>query len=248
MIAVARAELGRMLRRRGLVITAVAIPAAAVVVIAIIEMVLYSRSPLESPIAGGSSMLTGSGQLVAFLLVILATLIGATLGAEDTVNGTLRYILLTGFSRIRLYLVRLPIVAIVGILVSLPALLLLIIAAVVLPHEGAPSISASNLWQTFLLFAATTTVYGLIAYGIGTAIRSTGGAIAAALGLNIVGLNLVGAIALWQPRVEDWLLPIALARVTEGGDTSIGVALLALLIWCGVFLVAGLARALRTEA
>ncbi len=247
MIAVARAELGRMLRRRGLVITAVAIPAVVVVVIAIIQMVLHTRNPQEYPIVGGSSMLS-AGQLVAYFLLILATLIGATLGAEDTVNGTLRYILLTGFSRIRLYLVRLPIVAIIGILVSLPALLLLIIAAVVLPHEGAPSISASDLWQAFLLFAATTTVYGLIAYGIGTAIRSTGGAIAVALGLNIVGLNLVGAIALWQPSIEDWLLPIALARVTEGGDTSIGVALLALLIWCGAFLVVGLARALRTEA
>lgn len=247
MIAIARAELGRMLRRRGLVITAVAIPAAVVVAIAIIEMVLHSRSPQEYPIVGGPSMLI-AGQMVAFFLLILATLIGATLGAEDTVNGTLRYILLTGFSRIRLYLVRLPIVAIVGILVSLPALLLLIIAAVVLPHEGAPSISASDLWQAFLLFAATTTVYGLIAYGIGTAIRSTGGAIAAALGLNIVGLNLVGAISLWQPSIENWLLPMALARVAEGGNTSIGVALLALLIWCGAFLVVGLARALRTEA
>ncbi len=247
MIAVARAELGRMLRRRGLIITAVAIPAAVVVVNAIIKMVLHTRSPEEYPIVGGSSMLA-DGVLVTFVLLILATLIGATLGAEDTANGTLRYILLTGFSRIRLYLVRLPIVTIVGILVSLPALLLLIIAAVVLPHEGAPSISASDLWQTFLSFAATTTVYGLIAYGIGTAIRSTGGAIAVALGLNIVGLNLVGLITLWQPSVEDWMLPVALARVTEGGDTSIGVALLALLIWCGAFLVVGLARALRTEA
>ncbi len=239
MIAVARAELGRMLRRRGLVITAVAIPAAVVVVNAIIiKMVLHTR---------GASMLT-DGELVAFFLLIFATLIGATLGAEDTANGTLRYILLTGFSRIRLYLVRLPIVAIVGILVSLPALLLLIIDYVVLPNEGAPSISASDLWQVFLLFAATTTVYGLIAYGIGTAIRSTGGAIAVALGLNIVGMNLYWAIALWQPSVEDWLLPVALARVADGGDTSIGVALLALLIWCGAFLVVGLARALRTEA
>ena len=116
MIAVALAELGRMLRRRGLVITAVAIPAAVVVVIAIIQMVLHSRNPQEYPIVGGSSMLS-AGQLVAYFLLILATLIGATLGAEDTVNGTLRYILLTGFSRIRLYLVRLPIVAIIGLLV-----------------------------------------------------------------------------------------------------------------------------------
>ncbi len=241
MIAVARAELGRMLRRRWLVITAAAIPAAVVVVSSIIRMVLHY------PIVGGPWMLI-EAELVSYFLLILATLIGATLGAEDTTNGTLRYILLTGFSRIRLYLVRLPIVTIVGILVSLPALLLLIIAAVVLPHNGAPSISASDLWPVFLLFAATTTVYGLIAYGIGTAIRSTGGAIAVALGLNFVGLNLLRLIAFWQPSVEEWMLPVALMRVTAGGGTSIGVALLALLIWCGAFLVVGLARALRTEA
>ncbi len=247
MIAVARAELGRMLRRRGLIITAAAIPAAVVVVFAIIYIKIYSHSQPQSSISNVQSMLAAA-DLVAYVLPISATLIGATLGAEDTTNGTLRYILLTGFSRIRLYLMRLPIVTIVGILISLPALLLLIIAAVVLPPEGTPSISASDPWQLFLLFAATTTVYGLIAYGIGTAIRSTGGAIAVALGLNIVGLNLVRAIAFWQPSIEDWMLPVALARVTEGGDTSIGVALLALLIWCGAFLVVGLARALRTEA
>ncbi len=243
MIAVARAELGRMLRRRWLIITAAAIPAAVVVMSTSIQMVHYSHGAL----------MIRDGEIVTFVLLILATLIGATLGAEDTANGTLRYILLTGFSRIRLYLVRLPIVAIVGILVSLPALPILVIAVVVLPNEGAPSISASDLfWQVFLLFAATTTVYGLIAYGIGTAIRSTGGAIAVALGINIVGMNLARLIALWQPGAEDWTLPVALANatgsVTASGDTSIVFALLALLIWCGVFLVVGLARALRTEA
>ncbi len=242
MIAVARAELGRMLRRRWLIITAAAIPAAVVVMSTSIQMVHYSHGAL----------MIRDGEIVTFVLLILATLIGATLGAEDTANGTLRYILLTGFSRIRLYLVRLPIVAIVGILVSLPALPILVIAVVVLPNEGAPSISASDLWQTFLSFAATTTVYGLIAYGIGTAIRSTGGAIAVALGINIVGMNLARLIALWQPGAEDWTLPVALANatgsVTASGDTSIVFALLALLIWCGVFLVVGLARALRTEA
>ncbi len=248
MIAVARAELGRMLRRRWLVITAVAIPAAVVVVIAIIEMVLHSRSPQEHSIVGGPPI-HSARQMVALFLLIVATLIGATLGADDTTNG---------FSRIRLYLVRLPIVAIVGILVSLPALLLLIIATGALPqlliiatgalpHEGAPSISVSDLWQSFLSGAATTTVYGLIAYGIGTAIRSTGGAIAAALGLNIVGLNLVRTIV-GEASIKEWLLPNALFRVKEGGDTSIVIPLLALLIWCGAFLVVGLARALRTEA
>ena len=69
-----------------------------------------------------------------------------------------------------------------------------------------------------------------------------------ALGLNLVGLNLIGTITLVLPSAEPWLLNSAISRVTVGGDTSLAVAVLAIVVWVAVFLALGLVRALRTEA
>ena len=96
--------------------------------------------------------------------------------------------------------------------------------------------------------ALPTTVYALIAYGVGNVVRSTGGAIAIALGLNLIGLQVIAAISLALPALEPWMLPIAMARITNGGDSSILVAIAVTLIWVGAFLAGGLFRALRSEA
>ena len=69
-----------------------------------------------------------------------------------------------------------------------------------------------------------------------------------ALGLNLVGLNLVSSLTLLVPAADPWLLSPAIGRITDGGESSILVALLATVLWVGAFLALGLARALRTEA
>jgi len=136
----------------------------------------------------------------------------------------------------------------VAIVVALPAFFLMLIGALILPHVGEPSVAASDVARPLLSLVLTVGIYALIAYGIGVAIRSTGGAIAVALGLNLIGINLFSLIALAVPSVKPWLLDSALIRVSDGGDTSIAIAIVALIVWPGVFLAIGLVRALRTEA
>lgn len=247
MTAIARADLRRMLRRRGLVLTGLLAPAGIALAIAAVAQILHVTDPAEHPTAGGASLLDLAA-FVTLVSMVFGTVIGAMLGAEDVANGTLRYILLTGCSRLRLYLVRIPLVALVAIAVGVPALLILIVGAFALPHAGAPGPTGSAVWEQVLVLVVTVGVYALIAYGIGSAIHSTGGAIAVALGLNLVGLNLIGTITLVLPSAEPWLLNSAISRVTLGGDATLGVALVAIGIWVGVFLAVGLVRALRTEA
>jgi ABC-2 type transport system permease protein len=247
MITIARADLRRMLHRRGLVLTGLLAPALLAVAIIGIREALHIVNPAEHPIAGGPDLLAFA-TFVTLVSVVFGTVIGAIFGAEDVAGGTLRYILLTGCSRLRLYLVRVPLVALVALLVALPGLVLMIVGAFVLPHAGAPSPTMGEVWEQVLGLLVNVTVFALLAYGIGVAIRSTGGAIAVALGLNLVGLNLLSAITLLVPASEQWLLTPALTRVVSGGESSILIALLTTVIWVGVFLSVGLVRALRTEA
>lgn len=247
MIAIARADLRRMFKRRGLILAGILAPAVIALAIAITFEVLHIVRPADNPTAGGADLLSFASA-VALISTVFGTVIGAMFGAEDVANGTLRYILLTGCSRVRLFLIRVPLVAIVAIAVALPALLILIIASFVLPHPGQPAPSAHDVWVQLLGLLVNVGVFSLIAYGIGVAIRSTGGAIAVALGLNLVGLNLIGAITLLLPGTKPWILGAAISRIVEGGSSSLIVALLATVIWVVVFLAIGLARALRTEA
>lgn len=247
MIAIARAELRRMFRRRGLILAGILAPALIALGIAVTLEVLHIVRPAEHPVVGGQDLLGFAGA-VGLVSTIFGTVIGAMFGAEDVANGTLRYLLLTGTSRLRLFLIRVPLVAIVAIVVALPALLILIIASFALPHPGQPSPGAGDIGKELLGLLVNVGVFSLIAYGIGVAIRSTGGAIAIALGLNLVGLNLLSAITILLPAAKQWMLSPAITRITEGGSTSLAVALLATVIWVAVFLVIGLGRALRTEA
>lgn len=247
MITVARADLHRMLARRGLILASVLVPVAIALVLAAVLMFLHVRNPVEHPTVGGASFFS-LVSIVAIISVVFGTVIGAIFGAEDVANGTLRYILLTGFSRLQLFFTRIPVLAIVAIVVALPAFFLMLIGALILPHVGEPSVAASDVARPLLSLVLTVGIYALIAYGIGVAIRSTGGAIAVALGLNLIGINLFSLIALAVPSVKPWLLDSALIRVSDGGDTSIAIAIVALIVWPGVFLAIGLVRALRTEA
>ena len=247
MIAVARADLRRMLARRGLILASVLIPVAIVLVLAAVLMFLHVRNAVDHPSVGGSSFFSFVS-LLGIISVVFGTVIGAIFGAEDVANGTLRYILLTGFSRLRLFLTRIPVLAIVAIGVALPAFVLLLIGALILPHAGEPSVTASEVGRLLLSLVLNVGIYALIAYAIGVAIRSTGGAIAVALGLNLIGISLFNLITLAVPGVKPWLLDSALTRVSDGGDTSIGIAIVALIVWPAVFLAIGLVRALRTEA
>lgn len=247
MITIALADLRRMFKRRGLILAGILAPAVIALGIAVTFEVLHIVNPTKHPDAGGRDLLE-LATATSLVSMIFGTVIGAMFGAEDVANGTLRYILLTGCSRLRLFLIRVPLVAIVAIVVALPALLILIIAAFVLPHPNVAAPSAGDIWTQPLGLLVNVAVFSLIAYGIGVIIRSTGGAIAVALGLNLVGLNLISSITLVLPSAEQWLLNPAITRITVGGDSSILIALLATIVWVGVFLAIGLARALRTEA
>lgn len=108
-------------RRRGLMITLTLVTIGIPVVFLVIRLILHAVDPKTYGPAGGYDIYTGlsAGVLYTFGFIVAAAL-GCTAGSIDLTEGVFRHLVVTGRSRIALYLARIPaglaiIVPLVGI-------------------------------------------------------------------------------------------------------------------------------------
>ncbi len=104
-------------RRRGLMIALVLVTVGIPVVFLTIRIVLHAVSPHTYGPAGGYDMYVGMTVGVLYLFgFIVAAAIGATAGSADLTEGVFRHLVITGRSRLALYLARIP----AGLAIVLP--------------------------------------------------------------------------------------------------------------------------------
>jgi hypothetical protein len=96
-------------RRRGLMITLTLVTIGIPTVFLAIRLILHAVDPKSYGPAGGYDVYTGlsSGVLYTFGFIVAATL-GCTAGSIDLTEGVFRHLVVTGRSRIALYLARIP--------------------------------------------------------------------------------------------------------------------------------------------
>src|SRR6476646_5166222 len=116
-------------KRRGLMITLVLVTIGFPTLFLAIRMLLHAVAPKTYGPAGGYSIYTGlsAGVLYTFGFIVAATL-GCTAGSIDLSEGMFRHLVITGRSRLALYLARIP--AGLAIIVSLVAVGFTIVCAV----------------------------------------------------------------------------------------------------------------------
>jgi hypothetical protein len=116
-------------KRRGLMITLMLVTVGIPTVYLAIRLLLHGVAPKTYGPAGGYSTYTGlvSGVLFIFGFIVAATL-GATAGSSDLTDGMFRHLVVTGRSRLALYLARIP--AGLAIIVPLVAVGFTIVCAV----------------------------------------------------------------------------------------------------------------------
>ena len=102
------AEFLKLRKRRGLVISGLALTALPMVVAYTILLIVHAANPAKHGPAGGLSNFSDSIDLLMTLSVIAAILIGSTLGAGDLSSGVFRELVVTGRSRVALFAARLP--------------------------------------------------------------------------------------------------------------------------------------------
>ncbi len=116
-------------RRRGLMITLILVTVGIPTVFLAIRLLLHAVAPKTYGPAGGYEIYSAlvAGVLYVFGFIVAATL-GATAGSSDLTDGMFRHLVVTGRSRLALYLARIP--AGLAIIVSLVAVGFTIVCAV----------------------------------------------------------------------------------------------------------------------
>ena len=241
-----RAELVKIGGRRGTFGSGAALPLLAAIAVLVVLVVL--RSTGHEGYESGEEALD-TFELIGFFAVIGISLIGAQEGAYDVQAGTFRYLLISGKSALELYLLRVVALLVTAAIVVVPPSALAIIASYALPDapdhdplEG--SDVAVFAWAAFLV----AVVYGLIAMSVGALLRSSGAGIAAALVLNLGGLQLLLLVERLSEDLAQAMLPEAVATLSgENAHDSLVLAAAAVAAWLLAFLALGAWRTRRAE-
>jgi hypothetical protein len=116
-------------KRRGLMVTLMLVTVGIPTVFLVIRLLLHAFAPKTYGPAGGYDTYTAlvSGVLYIFGFIVAATL-GATAGSVDLTEGMFRHLVVTGRSRLALYLARIP--AGLAIIVPLVAVGFTVVCAV----------------------------------------------------------------------------------------------------------------------
>ncbi len=115
--AMVMSKLTELRKRRGLMIAIILVTVGIPTVFLAIRLLLHAFDPKTYGPAGGYDIYTAlvSGVLYVFGFVMAATL-GATAGSADLTEGMFRHLVVTGRSRLALYLARIP----AGLMIIVP--------------------------------------------------------------------------------------------------------------------------------
>lgn len=200
---------------------------------------------------GKKAMTDGTG-LLLFAAVLAAIVIGATAGAYDVDQGTMRYLVLTGRPRWQLMLVRVPALLVTIVLVTLPAMVLVIVGSLISP---APGFTGGDLFDLFWSVWIGGFLYGILSLTIGTFLKSNGVAIAVCVVLNFAGILIASLIYEFVSEdLANGFFPVVASVVIDreagsGAEStlSLGASSAVLVIWLGALLGAAVARIQRAE-
>jgi ABC-2 family transporter protein len=237
------AEVRRIVGRRGSYWSALLIGFGAVIAMIIIR--IYQNGD-----AGGTELLAAMAP-ISLVATVMAVLVGALAGSYDTAQGTMRYLVMTGVPRRRLYGTRVAGTVIATVLCCLPAIVAGVVAAYACRHSQFNDPSLRSVAGAVWAYLANPLVYGLVSLGVGSLLHSNGAAIGVSLGFSLGGVVLTGVVASQISRTAaSYLLPAATgiaAQLDRHDHISLIAAFAAVVAWLVAFLGAGLWRVLRDE-
>jgi ABC-type transport system involved in multi-copper enzyme maturation permease subunit len=249
------AEFLKLRKRRGLVISALALTVLPMLIAYTVLVGLHASDPVKNGPAGGMQNFAGSMEILVLLSVVAGILVGTTLGTGDLGAGVFRELVVTGRSRLALFAARLPaglalLVPIVGGAFAIAATASVVLAGSQESH--APS--AGLLLESAGWLGLWTVVSMVLGLGVSSLVSSRGTSIGVLLAWWLVAMPLLAAIgslgalreALIIPAV-DRLGPAALAPDSMV-PMSVTAAVAAVAAWLVVPLVVGAWRTATRDA
>jgi hypothetical protein len=130
-------------KRRGLMITTVVLIVAPTVLLYALRLLFHAVDPNSYGPAGSPDLFSQVSNLISGLGFIAAATLGATAGTTDLTDGMFRHLVITGRSRVALYLARIP----AGLAVIIPlAALAFTMNCLVTSFEGNPNPTSVALY------------------------------------------------------------------------------------------------------
>jgi ABC-type transport system involved in multi-copper enzyme maturation permease subunit len=251
------ADLLKLRRRRGLVAVTGFLTVFAVVVTYAVMELLHVSNPAKHGPAGGIANLGHGAALVALLGSVAAAIVAATAAAGDLDSLVYRDLVVTGRSRLALYLSRIP----AGLLFLLPfvatAYALTAVATVVFA-DSTPAPSASLLAATGAWAVLGVTFYYLLGLGLASVLGSRSYSIGVLLAFRLAVAPLIASISTLGVVRElvpvsplQNLAPAALGdsvRMGAAVPVSIGATAAVLVTWVVGSLVLGARRDTTRDA
>jgi ABC-type transport system involved in multi-copper enzyme maturation permease subunit len=246
-----RAEMLKIVRRRGLMVWTAILTIGAVLVTEAILILLHAFNPAHHGPAGGQANLSHYLDVLLGLGTIAAIMVGATAGSQDVANGVFRDLVVTGRSRSALFNVRAP----GALLVLLPIVavgFLLAVAGAFL-FSGSLNNPSGRVVGDYAAFVLASIVLNVVlAVGL-SSIVSARVVIGVLIGWNvIVGplLAQIGSLGSVRKGLDiaaiDHFGPAQ--YVNDDVKMSTLTALVVLAVWIAVFNAAGRASTGRRDA
>lgn len=258
------AEFLKLRKRRGLVISALAV---CIVPMLIVHAVFLSQDGL----AGGIESFVTAMDLLGGMSLVAAILVGATVGTGDLGAGVFRELVVTGRSRLALFTVRVP--AGLGLLLPIVGAAFAVTATLSTAFAGSQETqgvagqgdlvlgnvapSASLLLQSAGWLALATALSYMLALGVSSLIGSRGISIGVLLGWFLVAMPLLLDPGFRLGSLRTGLLYAALERLrpeelfagaTPAVPMSLATAVAVLVAWTLVPLAVGAWRTCTRDA
>ncbi len=253
----ARADLLKLRRRRGLFWTVTVLTIVPMVIAYGVLAILHAANPDHHGPAGGVENL-GHGMVVLTLLgSVAAILAGARAGADDVASGVFRELVVTGRPRVALFGARIP--GGLGFLLPFVACAYGLAAIVsTAATEDLPAPSATLLLEAGLWVLAEVGFYFVLSLGVASVINSRAYTIGILLAWRMaVGpiLAAIGALGIYRAAVPDVgfdrLAPSGVKEFVTSGTAvgvSAGSAVFVLLLWMAAAAGAGAWRTATRDA
>ncbi len=248
------AELLKLRKRRGLVVSTLALTVVPMLVAYTVLVILHATTPDSHGPPGSMENFGGAMELLTQLSAVAAILVGTTLGAGDLGAGVFRELVVTGRSRLALFAARVP--AGVALLVPLVGAAFAVAAtAATLLAGTAEAPSGTLLAHSAGWLALVTAPSFALALGVSSLLGSRGTSIGILLAWQLVAVPLllqVGILGVLREgfveAVTNRLAPAALVEGSVAVPMSLGAAAAVIAAWIAVPLAVGAWRTCARDA
>lgn len=247
------AELLRLAKKRGFIVLVLAIVVVPLVAWTGYNVIQHASSPASNPPAGGSEHFSRLLDLLGvFMGPVAAVLVGAEAGVGDLAAGVFRDNVLTGRSRMALFLVRVP-AALIVTFVAIGIGFGIGLAATFGLAGGSPTPGLSLILESIGWLALANGAVCVVAIGVASLSGSRPGTITALIGWELVlSPLLVQSESLGSLRdgvLDGVMLFLKPGPLTDGPTVSMSAAaaVVVVLAWLVIFPALGAWRALTRE-